>query len=260
MFAKYDHIGQNYNCTRKADPYLSQRLLHHLQPRLDGIYLDIGCGTGNYTHALAQKGYRFIGIDPSIQMLEQARQLHQDIKWLEGRAESIPLNSSSIDGIIATLTIHHWADLEMGFRELHRVLKAGGRLIIFTSTPEQMAIYWLNYYFPKMLLDSMHQMPPLEQVTSALKSAGLAVLDTENYAVKKDLQDGFLYSGKYDAKRYLDPLFRIGISSFSSLANAAEVAIGLNQLALDVESGKFQAIQSTYEHDGGDYLFLIAGK
>ena len=60
MAVKYDEIGTGYNSTRQADPYLTERLLYHLQPKTDRLYLDIGCGTGNYTCTLADKGLNFI--------------------------------------------------------------------------------------------------------------------------------------------------------------------------------------------------------
>ncbi|MGH7864683.1 MAG: hypothetical protein ACREQB_06815 [Candidatus Binataceae bacterium] len=54
--ALYDRIGTTYDATRRADPYLLGRLLHHLSPALDRMHLDLGCGTGNYTAALRRAG------------------------------------------------------------------------------------------------------------------------------------------------------------------------------------------------------------
>ena len=81
MAVKYDNIGTNYNLTRKADKYLTERLLHHLKPTKSGKYLDIGCGTGNYTNELQKNGFQFIGIDPSKQMLEKAKLKNNEIIW-----------------------------------------------------------------------------------------------------------------------------------------------------------------------------------
>lgn len=151
MEVKYDKIGTGYNSTRKADPYLTDRLFYLLRPQNDKLYLDIGCGTGNYTCVLADKGLNIIGVEPSVQMLNEAKSRNQNIKWKNGTAEQIPAGDKTFDGIIATLTIHHWTDIKKAFFELNRVLADNGRIIIFTSTPEQMKAYWLNHYFPKML-------------------------------------------------------------------------------------------------------------
>jgi len=69
MEVKYDKIGIDYNLTRKPDKFLTRKLLSHLNPKNDGLYLDIGCGTGNYTIELRKNGFQFIGIDPSEKML-----------------------------------------------------------------------------------------------------------------------------------------------------------------------------------------------
>jgi ubiquinone/menaquinone biosynthesis C-methylase UbiE len=143
---KYDKIGTGYNSTRQADPYLTERLYYQLQPKTDRLYLDIGCGTGNYTCTLADKGLNFIGVEPSEKMLSEAKIRNQHINWFKGRAEQIPTEDEVFDGIIATLTIHHWTDLKKAFAELDRVLVDNGKIVMFTSSPEQMKGYWLNHY------------------------------------------------------------------------------------------------------------------
>lgn len=260
MKEKYDHIGKGYNNTRQADPYLADRLFVLLDPHPAGLYLDIGCGTGNYTHALHRRGVRFIGMDPSLEMLDKARQANGEIDWRVGRAEETNLNNAEVDGIMATLTIHHWQDLKQGFAELYRVLKPGGSLVLFTSTPAQMEGYWLNHYFPLMLRDSIHQMPAEDVVKSAMATAGFAEPMRETYAVAPDLQDLFLYSGKHDPWLYFKPAVRNGISSFSSLANREEVEAGLIELRKDIEIGKIKSVMQSYDHARGDYLFMQTTK
>jgi len=258
--AVYDKIGVGYNATRQADAYLTDRLYRLLIPKPGGIYVDIGCGTGNYTMALAEKGIDFCGVEPSEKMLEEARLRNGDINWLKGTAENLPLDSGVFDGGIATLTIHHWPDLPKAFREIYRVLKPGAKLVIFTATPEQMQGYWLNHYFPKMLADSIVQMPSFETVKAAATEAGFVVAGTEKYFIQNDLQDHFLYAGKNRPALYFDEAVRAGISSFSALANVEEVRNGLERLHHDMESGWFEQVKSGYENDLGDYLFITLEK
>jgi len=260
MAVKYDDIGINYNATRQADDYFVERLWHHLNQKPNGLYLDIGCGTGNYTNKLQRKGFNFIGIDPSKEMLEKAKLQNPNIDWKLGQAENLNLNSKSVDGIIGSLTIHHWADLVKGFKALHHVLKDDGNLVIFTSTPKQMAGYWLNHYFPQMMKDSMMQMPALKTIEDIMKQAGFSSFKTELYSVKPDLKDLFLYSGKHNPKLYLNPNVRHGISSFSSLANAKAVENGLKKLEKDIATHKIDDIIKSYENNLGDYLFIVGNK
>jgi ubiquinone/menaquinone biosynthesis C-methylase UbiE len=257
---KYDRIGIGYNQTRRADPYLTDRLYHHLQPQANALYLDIGCGTGNYTLALHRKGLSITGVDPAERMLSAARAHESAVEWKRGSAEAIPLASASVAGVLASLTMHHWADLNAAFEELCRVLHPGGRLVIFTSTPAQMRGYWLNDYFPQMLRDSIAQMPDLPRVTAALHRANLELLLTETYDVRPEQEDLFLYAGKDRPEMYLNPRVRSGISSFSDLALQEEIEKGLEQLAADIASGANRDKRAAYAHEGGDYLFLVARK
>ena len=58
MDARYDTIGVGYDATRRADPYIAGRLAHHLAIGAESTYLDVACGSGNYTVALAGLGGR----------------------------------------------------------------------------------------------------------------------------------------------------------------------------------------------------------
>lgn len=260
MDVKYDKIGSGYNSTRQADPYITDRLLHFLQPKREGHYLDIGCGTGNYTIVLADKGLKCTGVDPSAKMLAEASSRNQQIHWLIGTAEHIPTEDMVFDGIIATLTIHHWTDLRQAFTELSRVLKDDGKIILFTSTLEQMKTYWLNHYFPKMLHSSIVQMPSLGTIKEVINQTGLEITHIEKYLIQDDLKDCFLYVGKNNPVRYFDPLIRDGISSFTSLANIEEVKQGLSQLKNDIDGQLFEKVKNHYTDELGDYLFITLEK
>lgn len=260
MEVKYDKIGIDYNSTRKADPFLTNKLIEHLNPKKDGIYLDIGCGTGNYTNELERNGIQLIGIDPSEKMLEKARFKNQRVDWRIGTAENIQLSDNSMDGIIGSLTIHHWTDLSKSFFELQRILKDDGRIVIFTSTPIQMEGYWLNHYFPRMLKDSIDQMPSLEKVEEAMTRNSIVITEIDKYFIQPDLQDKFLYCGKQNPELYFNEQIRNGISSFSSLANRDEVKQGLKKLRSDIENGKINEVIDSYDNDFGDYLYIIGKK
>ncbi|MEZ4982521.1 MAG: class I SAM-dependent methyltransferase [Saprospiraceae bacterium] len=259
---KYDRIGNNYNQTRKADPLLVDKLFNLLDAKPGQTCLDVGCGTGNYTKAMAAKGLEMTGIDPSSKMLEKTSlgESSSDVCWMQGRAEELPFMDGIFHKAICTLTIHHWDSLEKGFSEVFRVLIPGGKLVLFTSTPQQMEGYWLQNYFPKMMKKSLQQMPSENHVLEALNLAGFKNFNREPYFIRKDQIDLFLYAGKERPELYLDENVRNGISSFSDLANQEEVKNGLKQLRKDLESGEWTAIQDRFKNEMGDYLFLIAEK
>jgi ubiquinone/menaquinone biosynthesis C-methylase UbiE len=256
----YDVIGAGYNSTRRADPYIADRLYEFLLQAPNGIYLDLGCGTGNYTVALAEKGLHFYGVEPSERMLIAARERSGQVEWMQGAAEQIPVENNFFHGAIATLTIHHWKDLHTAFAELYRVLKPGARLVIFTASLEQTQGYWLNHYFPEMMENSTLQMPSIERVTGAITGADFTIIGTEKYFIQDDLKDNFLYVGKNRPEVYFEERIRQGISSFSALANVDEVINGLETLRGDLENNRFDTVKAKFENDLGDYLFIIAEK
>jgi len=120
--------------------------------------------------------------------------------------------------------------------------------------------YWLNYYFPKMLEESILQMPSFEKVKLVMQAEGFEIEETETYSIKPDLEDQFLYCGKQDPELYFKPDVRNGISSFTSLSNQKEVKQGLTELRDDIDSGAIKEIISSYENHFGDYLYIVGSK
>ncbi|MEO1435552.1 MAG: class I SAM-dependent methyltransferase [Bacteroidota bacterium] len=260
MEERYDNIGKGYNDTRMADPYLLSRMEVLLQLKKDGHYLDVGAGTGNYTIALNQKGYSFTGIEPSETMIEKARAASKAIIWKQGHAEAIPVADASIDGVLASFTIHHWKNLSKGITEVARVLKPGGNFLILTGWPRQMEHYWLKHYFPNMIVDSQKVMPREQRVLRLLKTHNFTAIRQEPYEVKPNLLDHVLYAGKHHPEKYLDPDIRKGISSFSAFSHESEVRKGLEQLEKDIRDQTIEGIINNYQSDQGDYVFVVATK
>jgi ubiquinone/menaquinone biosynthesis C-methylase UbiE len=256
--ALYDQIGGGYDITRRADPYITNRILRHSQPRAGQKYIDLACGSGNYTIALKAAGMDISGIDISWSMLDTARQKDPTTDWILGDAEALPLADNSVAGACCVLAVHHFDNLQEVFNEIARVVT--GRLVIFTSTAEQMAGFWLNAYFPEMMKESSVRMPSKDRLQETLMTAGFQEIRWETYEVKEDLRDFFLYSGKHRPEMYLDPRIRLGISSFSSLAQPAEVERGYDRLEADIQSGRIKQVIESYANRRGDYLFVTGSK
>ncbi len=256
--ALYDRIGVGYDTTRQADPYLLSRLIHHLRPRADRRYLDIGSGTGNYTIAMHQAGVPIRGLELSATMLARAKEKCAEIAWHNGRAEAIPFASGSFDGATCTFVHHHMADPVAAFKEVHRVLTPGARFVIFNATADQMRHCWLNEYFPRMMTEKATA--PYERFVTVdvLESVGFRIVCEEKYDVTPDLKDLFLYCGKHQPERYLDPRIRSGISSFADAPDQEEIARGVKRIADDIESGRINDVIRKFAYDGGDYMFTVA--
>lgn len=284
MKQRYNSIGQCYDGTRKADPDILSDLADLLcivadsnqyvvnpstseqkksQSKIHGNkqYLDIGCGSGNYTQALAALDGSWTGVDPSDTMLAYARAKkissnRQPIRWLQAGAENLPFPDASFDGVLCSLCIHHFDDLTQSFREIARVLAEDGRFVIFTATPRQMLGYWLWHYFPNMMKGASEQVPSLATIDQSLAAAQLRVAKVKPYWVSPRLQDMFLYSGKYRPELYLSEEIRNGISSFHLFCSQKELAAGLHNLEADIQSGRIKTVQNQYRSPAGEYMTI----
>ncbi|MCO5169084.1 MAG: class I SAM-dependent methyltransferase [Planctomycetes bacterium] len=96
--------------------------------------LDVGCGTGIFSRLLAARGARVVGVDPSHDMLEEARRAppvegEGAVEYRLGTAESTGLPDASRD-LVTCAQAFHWFDAAKALKELHRVLLRGGRLAL----------------------------------------------------------------------------------------------------------------------------------
>src|SRR5437879_574075 len=133
--ALYDSIGCTYDVTRTADPFIVSRLLHHLKPSPTRLYLDVGCGSGNYTSALAKAGVNLIGADASTEMLTKARSKLPH-RLLQTDAHHLSFADDTFDGAISTFVHHHFRDPQSAFWEIGRVIKRTSRFVILNATAE----------------------------------------------------------------------------------------------------------------------------
>ena len=94
---------------------------------------DIGAGTGFVTEGLIHKGLKVIAIDQSEAMLEEMRKKFAGAKGIEyrvGEAEKLPVPDSTVDYAFANMYLHHVEIPLEAIKEMVRILKPGGKLVI----------------------------------------------------------------------------------------------------------------------------------
>lgn len=116
---------------------------------------DLGCGTGALSAALAPFVRRVVAIDDSSAMLGAARKRLRGVANVElkrGRLESLPIEDATLDAAALTLVLHHLPDPAQALREVARVLRPGGRVLIVDMLPhdrenyrQQMGHVWLGF-------------------------------------------------------------------------------------------------------------------
>lgn len=109
-----------------------------LLPALDGLrVLDAGCGSGNFTALLAERGADVVGVDASEEMVSVARGGHGDDAEFR-RAdlrERLPFDDATFDLVVSQLTLEHIEGWHAPVREFHRVLIDGGRFVLSCDHP-----------------------------------------------------------------------------------------------------------------------------
>ena len=94
---------------------------------------DLGCGTGDASERLAPVVERVVAIDREPAMLDAARKRLEsfaNVEFLSAELDDLPLDPDSMDAAVLILVLHHQEDPDAIIREVHRVLKPGGRLMI----------------------------------------------------------------------------------------------------------------------------------
>lgn len=116
--------------------------------RIRGTLLENGCGVGMYVEKLSTFGGRVIGLEYDFERAMEAHIRSDEI--INAAGESIPLPSSTFDLILSHEVIEHVQDDRAAIREMVRVLKPGGRAVIFCPNIgypfETHGIYWQGEY------------------------------------------------------------------------------------------------------------------
>ncbi len=255
--ALFDSIGKTYGNTRRADERIVAELIRLLDLDRGSTIADIGAGTGNYSVALAEAGFRIKAIEPSPVMISRAPR-HANVEWIAGHAEDIPLRNDSVSAIVCTLALCHFSDTERAFREMARILKQGP-IVIFTFDPKIGKETWLYDYFP-FFWDSFGHLAALEDVAEKISAATGLSTRIVPFELPPDLTDHFAGAAWRQPHLYLSEEYRSNISSFH-LADPAEVCKSVERLAADLASGRWEELYGAVLHlevmDAG-YRFLCA--
>ena len=258
--AKYNKIGKTYNQTRKGDPRIFQELFNLLNQPTNKTILDVGAGTGNYANLLANKGNKIVALEPSIKMINQSQD-NDRIEWLRGVAENIEIENNFFDSAICILSTHHFKDWKKSFKEINRVLKPNGTLIIYTYLPENQEYFWLEHYFPKLFKVDIAKFPNVETLQERMKTCKFKIASINKYELPHDLKDNFLAASWRNPRNYLKNEIRGGISTFSLLTKD-EIEQGVNKLSNDLKNGNWHnqfgdILTQTYFDAGYRFLKII---
>jgi SAM-dependent methyltransferase len=137
----YDLWSETYDQTPNPVVAMDARYtLKWLAPKPGEQILDAGCGTGRHLLPMLAAGSQPVGIDLSIGMLKVAkRRLPRAPLAVADLQKPYPFRAAQFDAALCALIGEHLDDLPTTFRELHQVLKPGGRLVFSVYHPEMAA-------------------------------------------------------------------------------------------------------------------------
>lgn len=151
---RYDLINdlQSFGLHR----HWKQRVIDLARPRQGQTALDICCGTGDLARGLAQRGAAVTALDFSEQMLEvAAMRLHAPRTshhapppphLIRGDAQRLPFANNTFDIVTVGYGLRNLEHWEKGLQEMHRVAKAGARLVVLDFGKPDNAL-WRGLYF-----------------------------------------------------------------------------------------------------------------
>ena len=258
-YEDYTRTSASYDATRTANGYeiwlghllVSGRSLQSLR------LLDSGCGTGNYSAALAPHMGHITAIDLNQAMLDQARQkivthqLSERVQFEQGSILDLPFEDGTFDAAMFNQVLHHldrpgdsqYSGCEQAISEAARVLRPGGLLLINACSRKQLGSgFWYYHLAPNALKTVINQQIPSSRLTAILEAHGFSVT-SRSVPLDATLMADSAY---FDATGPLRDQWRAG-DSFWALADRNELRNALDTVRrLDAEN-RLQQFLDTHD-------------
>jgi SAM-dependent methyltransferase len=222
----YEAGGQGYARRRRTDPRIAALVRDALGDARTVV--NVGAGAGSY-----EPEDRYVAaVEPSAAM--RAQRPRRLAPAIDATAERLPFDDGAFDAAMATVTIHQWADLDAGLRELRRVSR--GPVAILTFDGAALRDFWVDDFVPELIEGERRRFPAIERVAAVLGGE----VTVAPVPIPLDCVDGFVeaYYGRPEA--LLDPEVRQAQSGWA-LAGADAVERGVAKLRRALADGSWDA-------------------
>lgn len=180
-----------------------------------GTLVDVGCGPGYLIAKTAKEmpDLHIIGVDVSNEMVAAAARnlaslgFSERVEFRRGDSLRLPFEDDSVDNVVSTLSLHHWANPKGAFLEIYRVLKPDGQLLLedFRRDPRRL-FYWLIAFATTVAPSFLHTQAlrrinePMNSLLASYTPSELESLMSETPFAKRSIKGGmgwqFLWSQK----------------------------------------------------------------
>jgi len=156
--------------------------LKNVKINLNFIVLDVGCGGGKTVSKLAELAFqgKVFGVDHSRNMVEFSREVNKEliaqarVKIVQGSVEKMSFPDDSFDLVTAVETYYFWTSLSDAFREIKRVLKTKGNLLLINEMIKD-GVYEVEN--AELIAKTQVCLVPLQEIRKVLESVGFVNIE-----------------------------------------------------------------------------------
>lgn len=266
---KMEEYSKTYDDTRKA----SSDVVNFIKSESsieEGVVVDIGCGTGNYTLPLVKMGFsKVFGHDTCKYMLKvaKAKDTSAKVSWVEGDAREMKV-SDKCDLIISICSLHYivgQSQQKLLFKNMYSQLKPGGKIIFEAEFLETLQSFWLLKYFPELLSAYSKCCHSIDFYKGILQEIGFKNVEIKGIN-DKSTQDGMLRIGQSNPEIYLNSNILDNMPIFRINNTASQISQGKKRLFKDMKSKNLEGIIKSYQNNipsnfkSSDNIFFIVAE
>jgi SAM-dependent methyltransferase len=211
--------------------------------------LNVGAGAGSYE----PRDRLVMALEPSAAM--RAQRPKDAAPAIRGVAEALPFDDDAFDAVMAVMTVHQWADLEEGLKEMRRVARE--RVLIVTCDGAALERYWLNAYAPEVIAAERRRYPEIAALARGLGPEAQVL----PIPYPRDCTDGHTEAFYARPERLLDPKVRAAQSAWAFAGDGVAQRFQ-DRLAADLQSGlwdlRYGRLRTLDAYEGS--LRLIHGR
>jgi ubiquinone/menaquinone biosynthesis C-methylase UbiE len=179
----------------KTDNNVSARFQAALNNASSGVLLDVACGPGVVTAALAPRAASVVAFDATEQMLEKAKARCAkaglgNVEFRLGNAEDLPFGDAQFDGVVTRLAVHHFANPQRALNEIFRVLRSGGTAVIVDVVSSEVAAESNLQNAIERLRDPSHvRMLSASELDACIERSGFHHIQNSTWDMSRELEE-----------------------------------------------------------------------
>jgi ubiquinone/menaquinone biosynthesis C-methylase UbiE len=178
-----------------TDQHVIDRIIEAAQISGDERVLDLGCGPGILTEAVAPFSQEVIAFDLTPEMVDQTRQRcekrgFKNVTLMLGEAENLPFDNSTFDIIVTRLTIHHFLDPSTAISNMVRVLKPKGKIVVADIVSSENSNESDLHNALEILRDPSHsKMLSIPELKKEISSASLMITMEDSWITQREFNE-----------------------------------------------------------------------